>query len=569
MPGLTERPLRRRQPLAPPRDDIAHPVLRRVLAHRGLGAQGLDHALSDLLPWSGLKGITAAAEQLHQALEAGSRILIVGDYDADGATGVALAISALRDFGAERVDYLVPDRVRYGYGLSAPLAELALQRRPELVITVDNGISSIDGIARLHDAGVPVVVTDHHLPGEALPAAAAIVNPNQPGDGFASKALAGVGVMFYLLLALRQRRHDAGHSVPNMAQYLDLVALGTVADLVPLDTNNRILVEQGLRRMRAGLARPGIQALVDVSRRVPAELQASDLGFALGPRVNAAGRLEHMDRGIACLLAPDISAARPLAAELDEINRSRRALQGEMQEMALDQVLTAVDPAQSSALCLYDKRWHEGVVGLVASRLKEQFHRPALAFARAADGSLKGSGRSIPGFHLRDALALLDARHPGLIAKFGGHAMAAGLSIAARDFERLEQAFAAICAERIRSELLQPQWSSDGELAAEDFTADTVLALRGGGPWGQAWEEPQFDNAFAVLEERIVGSGHLKLKLSLPGDRRPIDAIAFGVDEPLGRPQARLVYQLQLDDYYAPPRPQLIVRGLVQESALA
>ena len=558
--------MRRREPRAEPLAQIAHPLLRRVLSHRGLREAALDYPLGGLLPWQDLRGIEAAVELLETAVCAQRRILIVGDYDADGATGVALAISVLREFGATRVDYLVPDRVRYGYGLSAPLAELVRAEEPDLVVTVDNGISSIEGITALKAAGIKVLVTDHHLPGEALPPADAIVNPNQPGDGFASKALAGVGVMFYLLLALRRRLIDSGYfsagSAPNMAAHLDLVALGTVADLVALDFNNRTLVEQGLKRMRAGLARPAIQALIEISGRAPADLQASDLGFALGPRINAAGRLEHMDRGIACLLAPDLAAARPLALELDAINKSRRALQADMQDMAIEQILARAD-ASAPALCVFDAQWHEGVVGLIASQLKERFYRPSVAFARAADGTLKASARSIPGFHLRDALALLDAREPGLLLKFGGHAMAAGLSLRGDALGRFQRGFTAICEELLTDELLSAEWLSDGELAPTDFQLAAIEALKAGGPWGQGWEAPVFDNEFQIIEQRIVGQGHLKLRLGLDGVVSPLDAIAFGVDEPLSEGRVHLVYELDANDYYSPPRPQLIVRGAV------
>lgn len=564
---LTQRRLRRRESLAEPLASIKHPVLRRVLAQRGLREGGLDYSLGRLLPWSGLSGIDDAARCIVKALQDQRRILIVGDYDADGATGVALGMSVLTEFGARDLHYLVPDRIRYGYGLSPALARLALERQPDLVITVDNGISSIAGVAALRKAGVAVVVTDHHLPGDALPDADAIVNPNQPGDVFGSKALAGVGVMFYLLLAVRQYLVQSGHfaadTAPNMARHLDLVALGTVADLVPLDLNNRILVEQGLRRMRAGLSRPGIKALIEVAGKVPADLQASDLGFSLGPRINAAGRLEHMDCGIHCLLAESLPMARPLAEELDAINKSRQAMQQDMQETAVEAVLARQDAA-APALCVWEQSWHEGVVGLVASRLKERFHRPSIAFARAADGSLKGSARSIGGFHLRDALALLDARQPGLIQKYGGHAMAAGLSIAQADFKRFERSFVELCGDQIAPELLQAQWLSDGALSSDELSMSTVDALRQAGPWGQAWDEPLFDNQFDIVEQRIVGRGHLKLKLQMPGQRQTIDAIAFGVDEPWPHTSAHLVYQLVANDYYSPARPQLMVRGAVE-----
>lgn len=567
MTTLASRALSRRSPKAPPLDGVAHPVLQRVLSHRGLVERERDLGLAGLLSWRELKGIDAAAACLADALAAQQRILIVGDYDADGATGVALAVSALREMGAQAVDYLVPDRIKLGYGLSPALAELALSRTPDVVVTVDNGISSVAGVARLREAGVAVVVTDHHLPGDTLPAATAIVNPNQPGDGFASKALAGVGVMFYVLAALRHELQardyftQRGLQAPNLAAHLDLVALGTVADLVALDGNNRRLVEQGLLRMRAGCARPGLAALIEVSGRKAAELQASDLGFALGPRINAAGRLDHMDQGIACLLAPSLTQARPLAQGLDQINQQRRAMQIEMQDDAIARV--EVEDSDAVALCLHDAGWHEGVVGLIASQVKERFHRPVIAFADAAEGMLKGSGRSISGFHLRDALALLDARHPGLIDKFGGHAMAAGLSIRKADLKVFSQAFVAVCDETIDRALLEAVWLSDGELDAATLSLDTVTALRQAGPWGQGFEDPLFDNVFEVRGQRVVGSGHLKLRLGLPDTTQTWDAIAFGVDERVQAQQTRLVYQLDINDYFDPPSVQLIVRGQV------
>ena len=565
MTALASRKLSRRSARAPALNAVAHPVLRRVLSHRGLVENELDLSLAGLLPWRELKGIDQAAACLADALCAQQHILIVGDYDADGATGVALAVSVLRELGARKVDYLVPDRVKLGYGLSPALAELALTLSPDVVVTVDNGISSVTGVARLREAGVAVVVTDHHLPGESLPQANAIVNPNQPGDAFASKALAGVGVMFYVLAALRHELTTRDYfdkqalTPPNLAAHLDLVALGTVADLVPLDGNNRRLVEQGLMRIRGGRARPGLAALIEVSGRKARELQASDMGFALGPRINAAGRLEHMNQGIACLLATSMSEARPLAAQLDQINQQRRAMQADMQDSAIAQV--AVQATDEPALCLHDSSWHEGVVGLIASQVKERFHRPVIAFANAADQQLKGSGRSIAGFHLRDALALLDARHPGLIEKFGGHAMAAGLSIRDSDLQRFSQAFVQICAEILDPALLQASWLSDGELDAESLSLTTVNALRDAGPWGQGFDDPLFDNEFEIRGQRLVGSGHLKLRLALPGCEQIWDAIAFGVDERLEEARVRLVYQLDINDYYDPPSVQLIVRG--------
>lgn len=559
---MLSRALRRRVALAQPIAEIADPVLRRVMSQRGLTHYAEQPSLADLLSWERLKGATQAAALLCEAIAQQQRILVVGDYDADGATGVALLVSALRQFGAQSVEHLVPDRVRMGYGLSPALAELALTRKPDLVLTVDNGISSVAGVAVLREQRVRVVITDHHLPGEQLPLADAIVNPNQPGCDFPSKALAGVGVAFYLMLALRALLRDdasGADQLPNMAQFLDLVAVGTVADLVPLDRNNRLLVQAGLRRMQAGYARPGLAALMDVSGREPGKLNEQDFGFALGPRINAAGRLEHMDCGIACLLAESRQQAEPLARQLDQINRQRRELQSETQELAAAKLPANV--AELNGLSLFDARWHEGIVGLVASRLKEQLHRPVFAFAGTSDGRLKGSGRSISGFHLRDALARIDSLHPGLIEKFGGHAMAAGLSLPAGGLERFRAAFEAVCAELLDAETLTAVWLSDGELKPEELSAQTAQALIQAGPWGQAWEKPQFDGQFKVLSQRIVGQGHLKLRLDMVG--RNVDAIAFGVDEPLSAEQVHLVYELDLNDYYSPARLQLIVRGMV------
>lgn len=509
--------IRRRAPGHPERLSASlHPVLRRVYAARGVADADLSLELRDLLPPAGLRGIDGAASRLADAIERGERIVIAGDYDADGATGTAVAVLGLRALGAADVRYVVPDRFRMGYGLSPALAELAAQTTASLLVTVDNGIASLAGVERARALGMSVIVTDHHLPGVQLPAADAIVNPNQPGCGFASKSLAGVGTVFYVLLALRAELRRRGafalRAEPNLAELLDLVAIGTVADVVRLDHNNRVLVEQGLRRIRAGRARPGVQALLRHAGRQAERIAATDLGFALGPRINAAGRLDDMRAGIECLLAPDLVTAEPLAAALDRFNRERREIQ---EQMHLD-ALELVDGAGDVGLCLFHADWHEGVVGLVASKVKELRHRPVIAFARAQqDGELKGSGRSIPGLHLRDVLAAVDACHPGLIQRFGGHAMAAGLSIAESRLSEFGAAFDAQCAELLDEAALQRVIETDGSLAAAELQLDTARALEHAGPWGQGFAEPLFEGVFDVADARVIGAGgdHGKYRL--------------------------------------------------------
>lgn len=506
-----------------------HPVLRRVYAARGVEPDHLSLELRDLLPPEGLRGIDAASARLADAIERGECIVVAGDYDADGATGTAVAVLGLRALGAADVHYVVPDRFRMGYGLSPLLAELAAATGATVLVTVDNGVASLAGVERARALGLSVIVTDHHLPGAELPAADAIVNPNQPGCGFASKALAGVGTVFYVLLALRaelrRRGWFAARTEPNLAELLDLVAIGTVADVVRLDRNNRILVEQGLRRIRAGRARPGVQALLRHAGRAPERIAAIDLGFALGPRINAAGRLDDMRTGIECLLAPDAARAEPLAAMLDRFNRERREIQ---EQMHLD-ALELIDGAGAVGLCLFHPEWHEGVVGLVASKVKELRHRPAIAFARAQQpGELKGSGRSIPGLHLRDALVAVDAQHPGLIGRFGGHAMAAGLSLAERDLERFAAAFDAACAAQLDASALLRVIETDGELAPGELALDTARALEHAGPWGQGFPEPLFEGCFEVEQARCVGGdgSHVKYRLRHTGGS--VAAMDFG-----------------------------------------
>ncbi len=550
-----------------------HPVLARVLASRGVGIdEAMALELSRLAPASQLKDIERATAVLADAVLAGGMILVVGDYDADGATSTALCVSLLKAMGAH-ADFLVPDRFRYGYGLSPEIVEVAAQRRPAVILTVDNGISSLEGVARARAHGIRVVISDHHLPGAQLPDADAIVNPNQPGCPFPSKAIAGVGVAFLLMGALRGELRARGwfgaaRPEPNIADALDLVALGTVADVVPLDANNRILVEQGLRRIRAGRVRPGIAALITVARRNRERLVAADLGFAVGPRLNAAGRLDDMSHGIRCLLAADDAEAQRLAAELDALNRDRRAIEGNMQQEALAALarIRLDDGDLPSGICLFDAGWHQGVVGIVASRIKERCHRPVIAFAPAEAGSdeLRGSARSIEGVHVRDVLDAVAARHPQLVRRFGGHAMAAGLTLARGHYEAFARAFDAEVARVLPDSARNPVLVTDGELAPGDITLALADTLRYALPWGQAFPEPVFDGEFEVLEQRVVGEKHLKLVLSV-GNSRVIDAIAFNVDAgqwPNRSRRARLAYRLDVNDYRGVRTPQLVVEQL-------
>ncbi len=547
-------------PVQAPADSAGlHPLLSRLYAARNADDSELEDSLSSLLPPDGLLGIDVAAGLLEEALRQRWRILVVGDFDADGATSSALVVSALRDMGAAHVDYLVPDRFRFGYGLTPGIVEVALGREPDLLITVDNGISSIDGVARAREAGLKVLVTDHHLPGDRLPEADAIVNPNQPGCGFASRSLAGVGVAFYLMMALRSRLRDngwfesGGGGEPNLARYLDLVALGTVADVVPLDRNNRLLVRQGLRRIRAGHCRPGIAALLEVAGRNPARIVASDFGFAVGPRLNAAGRLDDMSPGIECLLSESRDRALALARELDALNRERREIEAQMKEGAT-RYLDAMNldgATLPAGFCLHDPEWHQGVIGILASRIKEQYHRPVIVFADADEGQVKGSARSIPGLHIRDTLDAVAARHPGLLDKFGGHAMAAGLSLAADRLDDFRVAFLDELESRLDDDMLTGVLETDGALAPEDFSLEVSELLRDAGPWGQGFPEPLFDGVFTVVSQRVVGERHLKLSLRPPGGR-PLDAIAFGQVEryvPETGERVRVVYRLDSNEY--------------------
>lgn len=556
--------------------DSVHPVLRRVYAARGIAsADEIDHRLGGLLPPQPLGGIGRACELLEAAIDDGARVVVVGDYDCDGATATAVAVRGLRLLGASDVDYAVPNRMRHGYGLSAAVVEELLARKPQLLITVDNGIAAHAGVAAARAHGMRVIVTDHHLPGATLPGADAIVNPNLPGDAFASKALAGVGVMFYLLLALRarlrERRTPANpdHAAADLACLLDLVALGTVADLVPLDRNNRILVEAGLRRMRAGRACAGIAALFACGKRDPAHAVAGDLGFVVGPRINAAGRLQDMRIGIECLLADGAEHADELAATLSAINVTRREMQADMLEQAQASVHRLMARHGNDAFAvgpvLYEPDWHPGVVGLVASKLKESLHRPVIACAPAAAGSdeLKCSGRSITDFHLRDALAAIDARQPGLIAQFGGHAMAAGLSLSHGNLAAFAAAFDAVVRERIAAADLEAVLLSDGELDGEDFSVELARQLRYAGPWGQGFAEPMFDGEFEVAAWKVLGGTHLRLQLRHAHLDRPMSAIAFGAYTGVPPPaRVRAAFALQIDEWHGVERVQLAVKHL-------
>ena len=508
-----------------------HPLLARLYAARGVREPDeLDTRSSALLPPDGLKGITQAASLLADVIAAQGRILIVADYDCDGATGCAVGLRALRMMGA-KADYLVPDRFTLGYGLSPEVARIAAARQPALIVTVDNGIASVDGVAELARMGIRTLITDHHLPGDRLPDAAAIVNPNQPGCAFPSKALAGVGVMFYLMLALRaeqrQRGGYAAQAEPNLAALLDLVALGTVADVVPLDRNNRVLVSQGLARIRRGRMQPGLAALMAVAGRDPARAAGFDLGFALGPRLNAAGRLADMALGIECLVTDDAGRAMNIAQQLDTINRERREIEAGMREDA-ELLLASIDPGHRASLTLYDPGWHQGVIGILAGRVKDALHRPTFAFAPGTDGELRGSGRSIPGLHLRDALDLVAKRHPGLLSRFGGHAAAAGLSMREDGLALFEEAFERVCSDWLTPAELSRTLETDGPLESGYFAIDAVRMMQQA-VWGQGFPAPMFADRFEVLSQRILKDRHLKLKLRKGALR--FDAIRFNCAE--------------------------------------
>jgi single-stranded-DNA-specific exonuclease len=556
--ALERRLIRRRVVPAHRLPATLDPVLQRVYAARGLvEAQEIGLDLAQMLPPDQLLGLPRAVQILAEAIAAGRKIVVAGDYDADGATGTALAVLGLRALGASAVDYVVPHRVTMGYGLSPALAQTAHAMQAEVLLTVDNGIASIAGVAAARALGMQVVVTDHHLPGPLLPDADALVNPNQPGCGFASKSLAGVGVMFYLLVALRAHLRERGafalRPPPRLADWLDLVALGTVADVARLDRNNRVLVAQGVARLRAGRARPGLLAMLSAAGRAFEAVSATDLGFVLGPRINAAGRLADARIGIECLITDDPLRAAELAAALEQINRERREIQQGMTDTAMA-IAERQQPDDRNGICVFDEDWHEGVVGPVASRIKERLHRPTIAFAPSQNRELlKGSARSVHGLNIRDAIAAVDAAHPGLIERFGGHAMAAGLSLHKRAYPRFREAFDAACAAAMHPLERDAALDSDGPLKLAELQIETARCLEHGGPWGAGFGEPRFDNRFEVLDARIVGGDgtHAKYRLRLAGEIGvEINAIHFGgADRLCRRGQLHALYALGINRY--------------------
>ncbi|EAS2854709.1 single-stranded-DNA-specific exonuclease RecJ [Salmonella enterica] len=548
------------------------PLLRRLYASRGVrSARELERSVKGMLPWQQLSGIDNAVEILYNAFREGTRIIVVGDFDADGATSTALSVLGMRALGCDNISYLVPNRFEDGYGLSPEVVDQAKARGAQLIVTVDNGISSHAGVAHAKTLGIPVIVTDHHLPGDMLPDAEAIINPNLRDCEFPSKSLAGVGVAFYLMLALRTFLRDKGWfderniAPPNLAELLDLVALGTVADVVPLDANNRILTWQGLSRIRAGKCRPGIKALLEISNRDPQQLAASDLGFALGPRLNAAGRLDDMSVGVALLLCDNLGEARVLASELDALNQTRKEIEQGMQAEALIlcEKLERSSETLPGGLAMYHPEWHQGVVGILASRIKERFHRPVIAFAPAGDGTLKGSGRSIQGLHMRDALERLDTLYPDLMIKFGGHAMAAGLSLEEHKFEQFQQRFGELVTEWLDPALLQGEVISDGPLSAAEMSMEVAQLLRDAGPWGQMFPEPLFDGRFRLLQQRLVGERHLKVMVEPVGGGPLLDGIAFNIDTTCwpdnGVREVELAYKLDINEFRGNRSLQIII----------
>jgi single-stranded-DNA-specific exonuclease len=554
-------------------NDLAHPILYRIYAARGVqDANVLNKTLDQLLPYHDLLNIHLATALLYKALLENQHIMIVGDFDADGATSTAVAVKALKAFGVNKknISYIVPNRFEYGYGLSPEIVEKAAEQKPNLIITVDNGISSYEGVEKAKALGISVLITDHHLPGEKLPKADCIINPNQKGDHFPSKNLAGVGVIFYVMLALRAELKKRGWflkqgiKMPNMLQFLDLVALGTVADVVPLDQNNRILVHWGLERIRLGKACIGLKALLNIAKRNEQKITASDLSFAIGPRLNAAGRLEDMSIGIACLLANDLEFAQSSASRLDTLNQERQLIEKDMHLQAfkiLEQLKLEKDlPA---GICLYHPKWHQGVIGILASRVKEKVYRPTLVFTQVNEKEIKGSARSIPGLHIRDVLESIAIKQPGLIDKFGGHAMAAGLSLSVENYEQFKTTFEQTIFEKIKPEDLNSNIWTDGELNHEEFKLDLALLLQKEGPWGQNFPEPIFDNTFILIHQFLIKEKYLKLSVKLPDSEKYFDAIAFKVDlnewPDYHCQKVQLVYRLDVNEYQGGKKLQLIV----------
>ncbi len=542
------------------------PLLSRLYVGRGVVSKDeVDHSLKNLLPPDLLKGMGAAVELLAGLIRQQARILIIGDFDADGATSSVLMVHGLRSLGAEQVDYLVPNRFEYGYGLTPEIVEVALQRNPDLIVTVDNGISSHEGVDFARENGIKTLITDHHLPGNQVPKADAILNPNQQGCDFPSKNLAGVGVAFYLLSGVRRELRESHwfehRSEPNMADYLDLVALGTIADVVPMDYNNRIMVQEGIRRMRAGRLRPGLKALLALSDSRIQTLTSSDLAFGVAPRVNAAGRLEDISLGIECLLTDDENRAQELASRLDKLNLERREIENEMKQQALN-FLSALkltkDTEEKVGICLYDEGWHQGVVGVVASRIKDEFHRPVVAFAKVSDSELKGSARSISGLHMRDVFETIAARNPDLLQKFGGHAMAAGLTLHPANLTTFAEQFDIEAKRWLTEEDLTQTVITDGNLG-EDYSISLAREIGQICPWGQGFPEPLFDDDFEIVDQRIVGGRHLKMKLRPLDGADSIDAIAFNHDRLVEGRVKRIAYRLDVNEYRGMESLQLIV----------
>lgn len=584
MPSTRNRPKTSQRQIDPELSQFSEnisPLLQRIYLGRGVSSDDqLERTLAKLPRPDTLHGLPEGVRLLEEALIEQQSVLIVGDFDADGATSTALTMLALRAMGMQHIDFIVPNRFEFGYGLTPEIVALAQQRNPDLIITVDNGISSVSGVKAAKAAGIKVLITDHHLPGTILPEANAIVNPNQHGCDFPSKNLAGVGVAFYLLSALRSRLRESGWfdtqniAMPNMAEWLDLVALGTVADVVPLDQTNRVLVHQGLQRIRAGKTRPGIQALLDLAGKDCHRLVATDLGFTVGPRLNAAGRLDDMSIGIECLLETDTYLAREYAIQLDELNRDRRVIEADMQREGLT-MLEKLDLNEQTlpwGLCLFDPDWHQGVVGLLASRIKDRIHRPVIAFADAGgegeNKEYKGSARSIPGLHIRDALDSVATAYPELISKFGGHAMAAGLSLEAKHYPAFAEAFDAEVKRQLTPADLEAEIVTDGELSSEELSLETGHLLRESGPWGQHFPEPLFQGEFYIVQQRIVGGKHLKLLLAVDKQKQQlIDAIAFNIDaDHWPNPNAdkvQLVYKLDINVWQGRESVQLMVHEIL------
>ncbi len=553
---------------------IDHPTLRQIYASRGVTeAQSLDRSVKSLLHYQELKGIKQAVQILADALATKQRIIVIGDFDADGATSTALSMLSLSQLGSVNHQYLVPNRFDFGYGLSPEIVDVAHQQGAQVIMTVDNGIACFAGVERALELGIKVIITDHHLPAEKVPEANAIVNPNQPGCEFLSKNLAGVGVAFYLMLALRAHLRDISWfeqqqlTPPNLADYLDIVALGTVADVVPLDENNRVLVFQGIQRIRGGKCRPGIQALVEVAGKTLNRMAASDLGFVLGPRLNAAGRLDDMALGIECLLAADSGTARQMAVQLDSLNRERREIEGSMQKEAM-QTLEALNLSEQdlpTGIVLYQADFHQGVIGILAGRIKDKFFRPTIAFAHQDENTLKGSARSIPGLHIRDLLEEINSRYPGIIDKFGGHAMAAGLSLPVNKIDAFRQVFEQVADELLAGKSLKGEVVSDGSMQASDLTLEFTQRLKDAGPWGQSFPEPVFDDQFELVDQRLVGEKHLKMMVKHQSGIL-LDAIAFNIDlnewPDRDVQQVQLAYKLDINEFRGRTSLQLLVEGM-------